>query len=59
MINKIKLKWLSFFYAQCYAYCKTNEYLASHRGEAAVSADWALRASQWHLLWWQTGRGLR
>ncbi len=59
MLKRLKQMFLTFYYSQQYAYCRSNEYLASHRGEAVVAADWARRADGWYLEWWKSGRRLK
>lgn len=48
-------KW---WYSLNYRYCITEAYLASHRGETVVSADWAEMASSWQLKYLMHGRKL-
>lgn len=54
-MTTLLLKW---WYSLNYRYCMTEAYLASHRGEGAVSADWATTASGWQLKYYMHGRKL-
>ena len=58
-MNSIKNAWLRFWYAQNYAYCKSNEYLAMHQDKLLESADWGSRASHWEREYQMLGRSLR
>ena len=48
--------WLRFFYAQCYAFCKSNAYLASQRGNNVEAGEWLCKADEWYLTWWRVGK---
>ena len=50
--------WMRFWYAQNYAFCKSNEYVALQRGDAVEAAYWTSRADGWWLTWWRVGRTL-
>ena len=51
--------WLRIWYAQNYAFCRSQEYLASQRGDAVETGYWASRADEWYMVWWRLGRGLK
>ena len=55
MIRRLTQWLLTTYYAQMYAYCRSNEYLASQRGEQPVAAEWARLADGWWMDWWKSG----
>lgn len=55
MINYL----IRFWYAQNYAFCRSNAYLASQRGDAVATAEWVNKADGWYLDWWRIGKGLK
>ena len=58
-MKTIWILWIRFFYAQCYAFCKSEAYMSSQRGDSITTAEWQTKADEWYLEWWRIGRTLK
>lgn len=56
--DKVVLWLYRHFCSLNYRFCMADAYLASHRGESAISASWQASASEWEREYQMAGRSL-